>query len=184
MANPSLTLAPSHFLTPLDMYVVHFEREKYNPRNDIMTAKDTTPLMTACYYGHLRTVELLIAGGADVNCSTDNTNTALIVAAAKGQTGCALKLMEAGAQVNKCNIFGWKPLHFAAHGGFADIVIELLKNGARDSLAIYSTDLDQRNPKSKRAQEMAIDAGHEEVVNVFNIQLTKIPKVRASSQIQ
>ena len=99
-----------------------------------MTAKDTTPLMTACYYGHLRTVELLIAGGADVNCSTDNTNTALIVAAAKGQTGCALKLMEAGAQVNKCNIFGWKPLHFAAHGGFADIVIELLKNGARDSL--------------------------------------------------
>jgi len=31
---------------------------------------------------------------------------------------------------------------------------------------------------------MAIDAGHEEVVNVFNIQLTKIPKVRASSQIQ
>jgi hypothetical protein len=71
----------------------------------------------------MQTIEWLIAGGADVNVATENMNTPLMVASAFGHLECANKLIEAGAQVNKCNIFGWKALHFAVHGGYADIVI-------------------------------------------------------------
>lgn len=68
-------------------------------------------------------MEWLISGGADVNVATENMNTPLMVASALGYMECVNKLIEAGAQVNKCNIFGWKALHFAVHGGYADIVI-------------------------------------------------------------
>lgn len=68
-------------------------------------------------------MECLIAGGADVNVATENMNTPLMVASALGYLECVNKLIDAGAQVNKCNIFGWKALHFAVHGGYADIVI-------------------------------------------------------------
>ncbi len=39
-----------------DMYVVHFEREKYNAIFDIKNTlrKDTTPLMVAAQYGHMQ----------------------------------------------------------------------------------------------------------------------------------
>lgn len=160
-----------------DMYVVHFEREKYNAIFDIKNTlrKDTTPLMVAAQYGHMQTIEWLIAGGADVNVATENMNTPLMVASAFGHLECANKLIEAGAQVNKCNIFGWKALHFAVHGGYADIVIALFKAGARDSLAIHSTNPDNTNPKSKTAQEMAVDVGRDDVIRVFDIYLTKIP---------
>jgi len=160
-----------------DMYVVHFEREKYNAIFDIKNTlrKDTTPLMVAAQYGHVQTVEWLIAGGADVNVATANMNTTLIVASAFGHFECVNKLIEAGAQVNKCNIFGWKALHFAVNGGYADVVIELFKAGARDSLAIFSTNLDNTNPKSKTAQELALEQGRMDVIQVFDIYLTKIP---------
>jgi len=53
-------------------------------------------------------------------------NTTLIVASAFGHFECVNKLIEAGAQVNKCNIFGWKALHFAVNGGYADVVIGIV----------------------------------------------------------
>jgi uncharacterized protein len=96
-----------------------------------------TPLHLAAFMGRQELVELLLAGGADVNAFTLRPrpniprNTALHAALAGGQPGVARFLVEHGADVNAVDSAGFTPLHHAAFGGSAAMVALLLARGAR-----------------------------------------------------
>ena len=63
----------------------------------------------------------------DVNKLNANGESALMVAALKGQQDVAEKLIRKGADVNKT---GWTPLHYAASGAQIEIIKMLLDNNA------------------------------------------------------
>lgn len=56
-----------------------------------------------------------------------NGNTALMMAAFKGNKLAALALLGKGASVNRS---GWSPLHYAAAGGAVDVAAVLIERGA------------------------------------------------------
>ena len=82
----------------------------------------------------MKTTELLIAKGADVNTMTNTGLTPLHVAALKGHMEIAELLIAKGADVNaKENEKGnrWRtPLHYAAIRGEKEIVELLISRGA------------------------------------------------------
>jgi ankyrin repeat protein len=69
-----------------------------------------------------------------VDAPARNGNTALMMAAFKGNVGAVQKLLAKGAKVNRQ---GWTPLHYAAAGGHGEIVRLLLERGAEiDAVAV------------------------------------------------
>jgi uncharacterized protein len=63
----------------------------------------------------------------DVNALNEAGESALMIAALKGQADWSARLVERGAQVNKT---GWSPLHYAATGPEPAVVKLLLDRGA------------------------------------------------------
>ncbi|MBP5232300.1 MAG: ankyrin repeat domain-containing protein, partial [Planctomycetes bacterium] len=79
----------------------------------------------------LRTIDLLIAHGADVNRQDYKGNTALHYAAMRYHPPLFAKLLAAGAQIDVPNHGGWTPLMWAAEEpGGAQAVARLLELGA------------------------------------------------------
>ena len=75
-----------------------------------------------------KAAEALIAWPkTDLNARSADDETALMLAALKGQTMLARKLLDRGAHVNKP---GWAPLHYAATHGHLDIMAMLLEQHA------------------------------------------------------
>lgn len=70
---------------------------------------------------------LLVEQSVDVNVLNGADESALMMAALKGQTDWTRRLIERGAQVNKS---GWTPLHYAATGPDTAAVKLLLDRGA------------------------------------------------------
>ncbi|HET9643481.1 MAG TPA: ankyrin repeat domain-containing protein, partial [Burkholderiaceae bacterium] len=101
-----------------------------------------TVLMRAVRNGNNVSVAALLNNGADPNYETpereprerwrshNQENTALAVAAARGNEAAARLLVTAGADVNKKS-FGFSPIGFAAEAGHANVVRILLDNHAR-----------------------------------------------------
>lgn len=98
-----------------------------------------TPLYAAVEFGHEDIVDLLITRGSNVNLKTLTGNTALHVAALKGDRGSAELLIAKGADLNVKNA-RWlnAPLHLAVVAGYRDIV-ELLVSKQAD-LNVRNTD--------------------------------------------
>ena len=100
----------------------------------------TTTLMIASYYGYADLVNALIKNNADVNLKNKRNYTALLYAAdvwARQGIGIydsnynvAELLVNAKADVNAVNNYGWSPLFFAADNSNSDIVSLLVNNGA------------------------------------------------------
>ncbi len=88
----------------------------------------TTALQAAL--GHIETMKVLIAAGADVNATNKYGSTSLIWAAHFGQTEAAQVLLASGADVNLKNQRGITPLMDAAIMGHPEIVELLLAKGA------------------------------------------------------
>jgi ankyrin repeat protein len=91
------------------------------------------PLGLAVFFGHLDTVEALLAAGAEVNAATRETMkvTALHSAAAARQTAIARVLIAHGARVNaEAGESAFRPLHEAAANGDLELAALLLENGA------------------------------------------------------
>jgi len=63
----------------------------------------------------------------ELELAAPNGNTALMMAAFKGNKPAAVALLERGAAVNRS---GWSPLHYASAGGSADIARLLIDRGA------------------------------------------------------
>lgn len=65
--------------------------------------------------------------GLDVDAINPAGETALMLAALKGDLALCLRLLDRGAAVNRT---GWTPLHYAASGADAKVVALLLERGA------------------------------------------------------
>ena len=72
---------------------------------------------------------LLAAKGINIDQASDFGETALMLAAYKGDMALVKTLLERGASVNR--VGGWTPLHYAATNGHIEIMKLFLKKGAR-----------------------------------------------------
>ena len=91
----------------------------------------------------------------DVNAVNASDESALMMAALKGQTDWVRRLLERGAQVNKP---GWSPLHYAATGTEPTIVKLLLDRGAA---------VDAESPNRTTPLMMAAQYGSEASVDLL-----------------
>jgi ankyrin repeat protein len=90
--------------------------------------KGETALFVALRARSLKAADALLAGPQpDINVLNENGESALMMAALKGQLDWVKRLIERGAQVNKT---GWTPLHYAATGPNPAVVQLLLERGA------------------------------------------------------
>ncbi len=124
---------------------------------DVNTADPagSTLLMIAAHNGNQRLVEQLIKNKAAVNHLNRYGDSALTLAALKGQLAVATMLLEAGAEVNPS---GWTPLHYAAYEGYRELIALLIKSGAK---------LDLPAPNRQTALMLAAKNGHEEIVRLL-----------------
>ena len=74
---------------------------------------------------------MLIKYKADVNAKNHHGDTALSLAASSGKLNSVRVLIESGANVNNVSIYGLTPILHAEENGYADIVSELQKAGAK-----------------------------------------------------
>jgi ankyrin repeat protein len=97
---------------------------------DIKLPDEDTPLCFAAGMGYEKLVKLLLERNAAVDGVTDGRpGTPLFRAAQAGHMKIASQLLEAGADIRYMS-YGQNSLHWAAHGGYEDVVTLLLENGA------------------------------------------------------
>jgi ankyrin repeat protein len=89
-------------------------------------------LASAARAGKLDTVSKLLDEDPTLLQSHDERRrqTLLMIAAATGHTALVSLLLDLGADVNPCDHWGFTCLHFAAQGGYSEIVCALLRHGA------------------------------------------------------
>ena len=113
-------------------------------------------LHVALRNGSFRVAEALLASpGIDVNAVNAADESALMMAALKGQADWSKKLLDKGAQVNKP---GWSPLHYAAAGPEPAVVRLLLEQGAA---------IDAASPNRTTPLMMAAQYGSEANVDLL-----------------
>jgi hypothetical protein len=98
---------------------------------------------------------LLARPGVDVNALNQQGESALMMAALKGDLAGAQLLLEHGAKVN---LTGWSPLHYAASGPEPELVQFLLDRGA---------EIDAASPNGSTPLMMAAQYGAEDSVTLL-----------------
>ena len=76
-----------------------------------------TALMFAAQQGDLESTRLLLDAGADIEFTTPEEGSAIVVATAAGHEELAIFLLQRGADPNIADAYGITPLHFAVHKG-------------------------------------------------------------------
>lgn len=128
-------------------------------------------LIDAVRRGDVDELKMLVRIRADVNFRGSSfCETALMVAANRGQTNAVRALVAAGADVNLVDKFGSSALHYAAKGGHVSIVHLLVAAGGKHNIV---------NKHGKTAWDHA--RGHTQIV-VFLETLQKADDARDSLQ--
>jgi len=107
----------------------------------------------------LQAVSRALAAGADVNARDEFGVTALHYAAAVGAVEVMLSLLRAGADANARDVDGNTPLHAAA-----------LQNKRFEPIAVllwFGADSAAQNSAKQTAYDMALEAGHQEVITLL-----------------
>lgn len=121
--------------------------------------KPKEPIHEAALNGSFEAIVAYIVLNSNLNETTEEGTTPLMLAAYNGHTDVARELINNGAEVNVADKRNLTPLHFAASGPNAQTVELLLKNGAE----INATDgIEHFTPLMYAASE-----GHLEVVKVL-----------------
>jgi ankyrin repeat protein len=117
-------------------------------------AKGQPGLIVALQNQSLKAVQVLVASpDIDVNLLNQAGESALMIAALKGDFTSAQLLLDHGAKVN---MSGWSPLHYAATGPNAKVTQLLIEHGA---------ELNAASPNGTTPLMMAAQYGNEQ--NVF-----------------
>ncbi len=85
------------------------------------TKGDFSALMFAAQSGDLGSIQALLAAGADVNESTPEYGSALVLAAVNGHEDVALYLLEKGADPDITDGYGIAPIHWAIAEGISGV---------------------------------------------------------------
>jgi ankyrin repeat protein len=117
-------------------------------------------LHLAAYFGSLRSLEVLVKAGADIElCSqNDNANTPLHAAVAGGQPASVKALVAAGANMFATYFHGTSVLHEAAFLGRDDLVELLISLGAKPSVI---------NDKGETPADIARQRGHGHIADLL-----------------
>lgn len=89
-----------------------------------------TPLMIASSNGHKSNLIALLRHQPCLNVRTLNDETALTFAIVWRHKDIVKLLVQSGADINKKDSFGWRPLNYALQEGQREIIDTLIKNGA------------------------------------------------------
>ena len=117
-----------------------------------------TPLHSATAGGHMSTVSILLAAGANANARTRGRDlTALHYASSKGYGDIARKLIEAGADVNAKDASGNAPAHRAASQGRLAVLKTLFTEDTE-----LGTKIDERDSSGSTPLLVAAEAGQDE----------------------
>jgi len=112
-------------------------------------------LVAAARAGNAATVDVLLAGRANVNARSRFGDTAIMVAALGGHLDIVRTLRRRGADLDPR---GWTPLIYAATGGHDEIVRYLLAEGAK---------IDAVSPNGTTALMMAVREGKVSTVELM-----------------
>lgn len=96
-----------------------------------------SPLKEAVYNGHLDIVKKLLDADADINLTSDMSETALFLAAEKGHIEIVKELLKRKADLNRIIKKGYTALAVATQNGHDDIVKILLETKADPNLGEY-----------------------------------------------
>ncbi|CAM9848932.1 unnamed protein product, partial [Ectocarpus sp. 13 AM-2016] len=97
---------------------------------DALDDNGVTPLMEACWFGHLSVVNALLTAGADVTIRDNSGYSALDSASKFGHIDVIGALLRYGVDVNACGDDVFSPLHLAAQRDQADAINALIQAGA------------------------------------------------------
>ena len=101
-------------------------------------SRDSTPLHSACRFGHSEVAALLLEGGTAIDVTDGNGRTPLHVACFDGYLAIATLLLDRGSRaINATDGNGLTPLHHACYAGYLEVARLLLDRG---STAIDATD--------------------------------------------
>ncbi|XP_052086582.1 putative ankyrin repeat protein RBE_0220 [Mytilus californianus] len=92
-----------------------------------------TPLTAACHDGHLKTVEILLIKGSNINQTNTHRETPLYTACFGGHYCLVNLLIDKEANINKPNKYSRTPLYASCLTGHETIVSLLIDNGAKVS---------------------------------------------------
>ena len=115
----------------------------------------TTLLMFAASNGDERIIEFLLRSKCNILKQNTFGDTAIGLAALRGQLSVVRRLADAGAQLDGKN---WNPLHYAAYAGHIEVVRWLIERKAP---------LDAKAPNLQTALMLAAKNGHEEAVHLL-----------------
>jgi len=102
------------------------------PELKARTVYGAKALFNAVLQGDVKSVQVLIKSGVNVNVRTLSGKTPLMAACFKGHPDIVQMLINAGARTNAADIEGNTALSIARHQGFSKIVAYLKMSGAED----------------------------------------------------
>jgi ankyrin repeat protein len=117
-----------------------------------------TPLLNATLHERDKLVVFFISKKIDVNQTSVEGDTALHIAASKGNKKILNILIKANAKIDAVNNRNETPLMLAAREGKTETIKELLKAGANTSI---------ESKVGKTALDMARESGHSDAVQAF-----------------
>ena len=103
----------------------------YQPRaNQFQQAPDAEELFDAATSGNVQRIGQILSQGIDINASNAEGETALHMAAARGQYSAVIYLVRNGAYVSARTVKDWIPLHHATRFNHPNIVNYLLQHNS------------------------------------------------------